>query len=353
MGSSRQKIIKARAPRDVHIAWERDFSFLGTYLMACQHMKNLKKDLNVSYSMCAFFHQKNQIKFYRSEKDEKQEGKMLALKYLRSKIFRENIFNGIINYSDLIAEFIKTEKKLTKDNIYDFFSLLNKHFSFHHAVFWTADHLGKNNLQNKYSEHLKNLYKVRKYNEEIIPKVETWFLKNNSDCLLLTPEECINYKTKNKRVSSKIQKNRNSASFSYFNCSGSVVFIGEKALFYDKKFNQTILNRFKQRNIIKGKTAYIGKYQGIVRVVINFSYFKKLKKGEVLVTPMTLPKYNHFIYKAGAIITDEGAVLSHAAIISRELKKPCVIGTKIATQVLKDGDLVEVDADKGVVKIIS
>ncbi|TSC78412.1 MAG: pyruvate, water dikinase [Parcubacteria group bacterium Gr01-1014_29] len=51
--------------------------------------------------------------------------------------------------------------------------------------------------------------------------------------------------------------------------------------------------------------------------------------------------------------TDECSITCHAAIIAREMKKPCIIGTKIATQVLKDGDLVEVDADKGVVKIIS
>jgi len=51
-------------------------------------------------------------------------------------------------------------------------------------------------------------------------------------------------------------------------------------------------------------------------------------------------------------VTDEGGITCHAAIISRELKKPCIIGTKIATKVLKDGDLVEVDADKGIVKIL-
>ena len=56
--------------------------------------------------------------------------------------------------------------------------------------------------------------------------------------------------------------------------------------------------------------------------------------------------------KCCAIVNNEGGRLSHAAILSRELKKPCVIGTKIATQVFKDGDLVEVDAEKGVVRLI-
>ena len=58
------------------------------------------------------------------------------------------------------------------------------------------------------------------------------------------------------------------------------------------------------------------------------------------------------IKKAVAIVTDVGGITCHAAIVSREMKKPCVVGTKFATQVLKDGDMVEVDADKGVVRIL-
>tara|TARA_Y100000310_G_scaffold338021_1_gene426573 strand:- start:1597 stop:1776 length:180 start_codon:yes stop_codon:yes gene_type:complete len=56
--------------------------------------------------------------------------------------------------------------------------------------------------------------------------------------------------------------------------------------------------------------------------------------------------------KAAAFVTDEGGVTCHAAIVSREMKKPCIIGTKIATKVLKDNDLVEVDANKGIVRKI-
>mgnify|MGYP001594648448 CR=1 FL=1 len=55
------------------------------------------------------------------------------------------------------------------------------------------------------------------------------------------------------------------------------------------------------------------------------------------------PDFLPFLKKAQAIVADEGGITSHSAIVSRELKKPCIIGTKIATQVLKDGDLVEVE----------
>lgn len=77
-----------------------------------------------------------------------------------------------------------------------------------------------------------------------------------------------------------------------------------------------------------------------------------VREGDILVTPMTNPHMVPIMKKAAAFVTDEGGITCHAAILSREMKKPCIIGTKIATQVLKDGDRVEVDAEKGVVRKI-
>jgi pyruvate, water dikinase len=58
------------------------------------------------------------------------------------------------------------------------------------------------------------------------------------------------------------------------------------------------------------------------------------------------------ILRCAAIVTNDGGLTCHAAIIAREIKKPCIVGTKVATEILKDGDLVEVNANKGIVKII-
>jgi len=76
----------------------------------------------------------------------------------------------------------------------------------------------------------------------------------------------------------------------------------------------------------------------------------KMERGQILVTQMTHPDIVIACKKAGAIVTDEGGMLSHAAIVSRELGVPCIVGTKAATSVLKDGDVVEVDAFNGTVK---
>jgi len=110
---------------------------------------------------------------------------------------------------------------------------------------------------------------------------------------------------------------------------------------------------------LKGMVASRGVASG--KIVI-LSYAKSgehtekintMEEGDILVSEMTRPNIITACKKAGAIITDEGGITCHAAIVSRELKKPCIIGTRIATQVLKDGDMVEVDADNGIVKIIN
>ena len=108
-----------------------------------------------------------------------------------------------------------------------------------------------------------------------------------------------------------------------------------------------------QVNEIRGQIGCVGKIQGKVRIVMNAALAENFVEGEILVAGMTRPEYVPLMKKAIAIITDEGGITCHAAIVSRELKIPCIIGTKIATKVLKDGDLVEVDANNGVVKIIN
>jgi phosphohistidine swiveling domain-containing protein len=104
----------------------------------------------------------------------------------------------------------------------------------------------------------------------------------------------------------------------------------------------------------KGITVCIGNgiVKGKVKIVTSAKEINKVNDGDILVTPMTAPDYVVGMKKAIAVITDEGGMTCHAAIVSRELQIPCIVGTKIATKVLKDNDLVEIDAEKGIVKKI-
>ncbi|MFA7653655.1 MAG: PEP-utilizing enzyme [Candidatus Magasanikbacteria bacterium] len=108
----------------------------------------------------------------------------------------------------------------------------------------------------------------------------------------------------------------------------------------------------KMVNDFRGLPASRGKVRGKVKIILSVNEIDRVQKGDVLVAVMTRPDYVPAIKKAAAIITDEGGITCHAAIISRELGIPCVIGTKIATRVLKDGDEVDVNANHGVVTIV-
>ncbi len=122
---------------------------------------------------------------------------------------------------------------------------------------------------------------------------------------------------------------------------------------YLKSKSIILKEKIKNTKIIKGDIAQSGRTKGIARIIKNSGTVKNFGEGDILIAPMTTPDYIHLMKKASAIITDEGGITCHAAIISRELKIPCLIGTKIATKVLHDGDLIKVDADNGIVKILS
>jgi phosphohistidine swiveling domain-containing protein len=99
--------------------------------------------------------------------------------------------------------------------------------------------------------------------------------------------------------------------------------------------------------VSKGKNSVV---RGKVRIIRDPYATGDFEEGSVLVTTMTTPEFVFLMKKAAAVVTDAGGLTSHAAIVSRELGVPCIVGTKIATKVLKDGDLVEVDAEQGTVR---
>ncbi len=140
----------------------------------------------------------------------------------------------------------------------------------------------------------------------------------------------------------------------YLNKKDIEFYSGDDAIKMKNKLIQEQNINLKEFN---GTIACKGKVKGRVKL---FTWLEEnltkemdeMKKGDILVAGQTRPFLMPAIRKAGAIIADEGGITGHASIISRELKIPCIIGTKIATKVLKDGMLVEVDADKGIVKIL-
>jgi len=101
--------------------------------------------------------------------------------------------------------------------------------------------------------------------------------------------------------------------------------------------------------ILKGAGASVGLASGPVRIIHSPREIDQVKEGDVLVTEMTTPDYVPAMKRAAAIVTDQGGRTCHAAIVSRELGIPCVVGTGQATKVLKNNQLISVDGKKGLI----
>ncbi len=184
------------------------------------------------------------------------------------------------------------------------------------------------------------------YKRKLFKEIAQRLKVNQEDILYLLPKEIkvalINGKKINKKLI--IQRKKRYVLLMKNGRVGNLI-IGKKL---------TVLKRedVSRVNELKGRSANSGRASGVVRVVIYDKDLAKFKAGEVLVTNMTTPDYITAMKKAAAIVTDLGGITCHAAIISRELNIPCIIGTQIATRVLKNGDRVDVDANKGIVTVL-
>lgn len=136
----------------------------------------------------------------------------------------------------------------------------------------------------------------------------------------------------------------------------SVYFLSrENTKIFYKKEAKKLFNQFKKqvdysRSEITGLCAQPGTVRGVARVLLSSTDSKNMQDGDVLITSMTTPDFVPAMKKARAIITDEGGITCHAAIVSRELGTPCVVGTKIATNFFKTGDIIEIHAASGIVR---
>ena len=104
---------------------------------------------------------------------------------------------------------------------------------------------------------------------------------------------------------------------------------------------------------IKGVVAFKGKVKGRVVKIMSKDEYKNIKEGDIVVTPMTKPDIIPYLRGVRGIITNDGGALSHASIISREMKIPCMVGTIYATDILKDNEEILLNADEGIIKRLS
>ncbi|MFA4936756.1 MAG: PEP-utilizing enzyme [Patescibacteria group bacterium] len=188
-------------------------------------------------------------------------------------------------------------------------------------------------------------YKVRHLFYKVADNLDV----SHSDIIYLTFQEIITSAKKGESSIPKSEIIKRQQFFAAFLLQGKYQVLSGNIW---KQLLKNYKHSSKQETEFTGTSAYTGKVIGKAKIVMQIRDISKVQAGDILVAPMTFPNFIAAMEKASAFVTDEGGILCHAAIISREMKKPCIIGTKIATQVLKDGDLVEVDANKRIVKIL-
>ncbi len=274
----------------------------------------------------------------------------------RDNSIAEKWAEHVIKESREILNFISNlnEKNITLEDYHRLCFLCSSMTPENFAVKKVVDYLPTDLLE----KYLDIFSKARKATEPIYNEVDRilmCFLKqevgdkmSEEEYSVLTKEELENYLTSKKLPDLNTLKRR------YLGCAILYNKEGVGTILEGKNFTDLInsIIGVENKNEIKGMSAYKGIVKGRVRIISDPSKADNFEKGDVLVTGMTRPEYLHLMEKSSAFITDAGGLLSHAAIVARELKKPCIVGTNSATKVLKDGDIVEVNADTGIVRII-
>lgn len=184
----------------------------------------------------------------------------------------------------------------------------------------------------------------------ILREITSRFSVHYSDLMFYLPEEILQIFSGNRLADAEIIAKRRSGMALLIEGGEVKEFFGAEAR---KILQEEIISVMKAERVkeIKGTPASQGEYTGIAFVTKSAKEANQsLEKGQILITSMTTVDYLPAMKRSGAIITDDGGATCHAAVMSRELGIPCIVGTKTATQIFKSGDKIFVDAKKGIVK---
>jgi len=248
-----------------------------------------------------------------------------------------------------IAPLFKKPKALSLSNLEIFCNEVAEAWVWFEAMWWTIDLF---QATRDHSKSLKQLLRLRNNTDAFGPGSDTVIQKSlqkifpdhkkYSSVILL--EEALSKKLPTRKIlEQRLQE--------YF-YTDNLLFLGKSKTHLEHTYNLRLEHfaLYSKPIILKGQIAFPGKVLGKVHKVINKKQMKRFRKGSILIAPYINVNLIPNIKAAAAMVTDEGGIMSHMAAIAREFKLPSVIGTKIATKIFKDGDMVEVDATNGTVK---
>lgn len=332
--------------------WAGSYTFLSCSYWAQQYSKTLKNILGKGFDTVLFLHKQGTASFFVKQDELKAFGQYLAEKTAHSESEAIDLLNKLKENTDMIIKIMNDFEGciLTSDQYTAFHTVFERHLAYHNFMKKTVDFLDEETLR-KLLSHFED---ARKYSEAVYSRTEQFFrsltraiaLKENYNAqalTCLTQNELEHYLEQGFLPSQNILKTRFEASAIFLE-QGNIRFItGPEVAKLEKKLFPT------DETQLKGITAFKGTVKGTCRIIHDPFKEHAFSKGDILVTGMTRPEFTPFMEKAGGIVTDAGGLLCHAAITSREMKIPCVVGTEKATRVLNDGEIIEIYED-GIVR---
>lgn len=321
-------------------------------------LKNFGKKF---FGTVVFEYQKGLATVFRTEDALLETQNFLAENAVADELFASSNIKRLFDYFDLIEK-MKQDDVIFKDesNFNLFCDTLAESLCFYIMMLWTSDGIVKLDLpDSKKSKIIDACLEARHKTENFFPTLVNYCeekliaIDRKSELNLgevvvgATRDEIIRMMENNQTMDKEKISERYLYSVITKKEDLNILYSDNAKKFIDKlfKFDKTLTE-------FKGTIAMKGSVQGFAKIIFRDEEMSKFKSGDILVTTMTRPEWLPVMNTSSAFITDAGGLLCHAAIVARELKKPCIIGAKIATKVLKDGDLVEVDAEKGVVRIL-
>lgn len=293
----------------------------------------------------------------------KEGGDLYTSKALYEKYSKD--FHEYMRSSTKYFKSVLDKPRIEAEEVKEFLQLAGKHFSFYSKTeFFYTDSIDQKNMALTMKEFDKLKLDGRSYLnnvffendgaiQSLVKKISEQTDVPAKDLLRYNISELEDLVRSGKKLDESLIKDRD------------IFFDSQKLKLFGAEAEELVAEfLFEYRhisNLIKGITANKGKARGKARVLIpDFGDFSKIaamveemEEGEILIAETTAPEIIKACKKAAAIVTNQGGMLSHAAIISRELGIPCIVGTdKDVTLNIKTGDVVEVDANNGTVKII-
>ncbi|MFA4833491.1 MAG: PEP-utilizing enzyme [Patescibacteria group bacterium] len=265
-----------------------------------------------------------------------------GLEIILNKIKNQNL--GKLDNSDLIEIIKKMMLAWSKVTTQIWYVVL--------LDIWYPSLLEKKNLKKIGSKVRDEVGKIHEYYNgieyKLYKEIAKRLMMSVKSIYYCFPEEIIKALQTGKSLEVAAQKRRELA-VTMSTPAGYKIYGGEKAKELLGKYKPPAAGTKKLKEL-RGLVANRGKVRGRVRVITLDKEFSKFRAGEILVTLQTMTQYLPVMKKAKAILTEFGGLTSHAAIISRELKKPCIVGIQNLLVSFKTGDKVSVDAEKGIIK---